>query len=255
VRAVGVGLELGRGLGFTWRAEGAFEEHDSLTVHARPSQGTYRGTLAISPLRAGRVSLRLERPTALALLGTELRVTAELRGMVTEGRTNSIGRATVVAHFERPVGPSRLVSHSLLAAAHGARGTPAQELVYFGGPTTAPGYAYHDLVGAVGVSQRLEWQLPVPFVAVPLGRFGRAPAHATLAPFAQLALVGGDHDAVRRTGPFGSSNVVRRAGAYPSLGVGLITLFEIVRFDVARGLRDGRWSFSVDVNRDFWRIL
>jgi hypothetical protein len=255
VRAVGLELQLGRALGFAWRAEAALEEHDSLVVHARPSRSTYEGTLAISPLRAGRVSLRLDRPTTLALLGTELRLSAELRGMLTERRTNTIGRAALVAHLERPFGQTRLVSHSLLAAARGSRGIPAQELVYFGGPTTAPGYEYHELVGAAGLSQRLEWQLPAPFVAVPLGRFGRAPARATLAPFAQIALVGGEHDPVRRTGPFAASGALRRDGGYPSVGVGLITLFDLLRCDIARGLRDGRWSFSVDVSRDFWRIL
>ena len=25
--------------------------------------------------------------------------------------------------------------------------------------------------------------------------------------------------------------------------------------DVARGLRNGRWTFSVDVGRDFWSVL
>jgi hypothetical protein len=254
VRAVGLDVQLGRALGFAWRAEATVEEHDSLAVHARPSRGAYEGTLAVLPLRAGRISLRLERATALAWLGTELRVSAELRGMVTEQRTNRIGRAAVVAHVERPFGQTRLVSHSLIAAASGSRGIPAQELVYLGGPTTAPGYEYHELVGAVGLSQRLEWQLPVPFVAVPLGRFGRAPAQVTLAPFAQIALVRGEHDPVRRI-PLAPSNVPRRAGGYPSVGVGLVTLFDLVRFDVARGLRSGRWAFSVDVSRDFWRIL
>jgi hypothetical protein len=175
--------------------------------------------------------------------------------MVTERRANNVGRAAVVAHVERPFGPTRLVSHSLLAAAHGSRGVPAQELVYFGGPTTAPGYEYHELVGAAGLSQRLEWHLPVPFIAVPFGRFGRAPAQATLAPFAQIAVVGGEHAPVRRTGSVAASSAAKRDGGYPSVGVGLVTLFDLVRFDVARGLRGGRWSFAVDVSRDFWRIL
>jgi hypothetical protein len=255
VQSVGLDVQLGRALGVTWRAEAALEDHDSLAVHATPARGRYEGTLAISPLRAGRVSVRLERPTALAFLGTELRVAAELRGMLTERETATVGRAALVAHLECPLGQMRLVSHSLLAAAHGSRGIPAQELVYFGGPTTAPGYEYHELVGAAGLSQRLEWQLPVPFVALPLGRFGRSPARATLAPFVQIALVGGGHDPVRRTGASAGATPVRRAGGYSSVGLGLLTLFDLVRFDVARGLRDGRWSFSVDVSRDFWRIL
>jgi hypothetical protein len=255
VRALGLEIQLGRALGVTWRAEAAFEEHDSLVVHATAARGRYEGTLAIPPLRAGRASLRLERPTALAPLGSELRVAAELRAIMTEGAATNTGRATVVVHIERPVGQMRLLSHSLLSVAGGTRGILAQELVYLGGPTTAPGYEYHELVGAAGLSQRLEWQLPVPFVAVPLGRFGRAPSRATLAPFVQIALVGGEHDPVRRTGPAAPATPLKRAGGYPSVGIGLLTLFDLVRFDVARGLREGRWSFSVDVSREFWRIL
>ena len=49
--------------------------------------------------------------------------------------------------------------------------------------------------------------------------------------------------------------VPRVEGVYPSAGVGLLTLFDLVRFDVARGLRSGRWTFSVDMTRDFWAVL
>jgi hypothetical protein len=264
VRAVGVDADLGEALGVSWRVEASYEEHDSLVVYATPTRGVYEGTLVADPLRAGRLSVRLDRPTALAFLGTELRLTAELRATVVpagfaegvdgrEPEESTTARLTFLAHLERPIGPTRFVSHSLLAGVRGSTRIPAQELVFFGGPTTAPGYDYHELVGAGGISQRIEWQLPVPFVAVPLGRFGRAPARATLAPFAQIAIVGGDHDPVRRTSAAAAR--ARPVGGYPSVGVGLLTLFELLRFDVARGLRGGRWSFSVDVSRDFWRIL
>jgi len=46
-----------------------------------------------------------------------------------------------------------------------------------------------------------------------------------------------------------------RQGWYPALGVGTLVLFDLLRFDVARGLRDGRWTFSVDAARGFWPIL
>jgi hypothetical protein len=39
------------------------------------------------------------------------------------------------------------------------------------------------------------------------------------------------------------------------VGVGALTIFDLLRLDVARGLRDGRWTFSVDVSREFWAIL
>ncbi len=45
------------------------------------------------------------------------------------------------------------------------------------------------------------------------------------------------------------------SGWYPSVGVGVLSLFDLLRIDLARGLRDGRWTFGLDVSRDFWSIL
>jgi hypothetical protein len=78
----------------------------------------------------------------------------------------------------------------------------------------------------------------VPFAAVPLGRFGRTAPRATLAPFAHVAWIS-------RPAGFQPS----RHGWYPSVGVGALTLFDLVRFDVARGLRDGNFSVSVGWTR------
>jgi hypothetical protein len=49
----------------------------------------------------------------------------------------------------------------------------------------------------------------------------------------------------------GSSSVA----GYPSVGAGLILFFDLLRVDFARGLRNGRWTFGVDLSRDLWRIL
>jgi len=46
-----------------------------------------------------------------------------------------------------------------------------------------------------------------------------------------------------------------REGFNGSAGLGLLLLFDLVRLDVAHGFRDGRWTFSVDVSRDFWPVL
>jgi hypothetical protein len=47
----------------------------------------------------------------------------------------------------------------------------------------------------------------------------------------------------------------RGAGIYPSLGIGGEFLYDLLRIDVARGLRDGRWNFSVDIMKSLWGIL
>jgi hypothetical protein len=44
-------------------------------------------------------------------------------------------------------------------------------------------------------------------------------------------------------------------GLYPSVGAGFLTPFDLLRIDVARGLRNGRWTFSIDVSRQFWSVL
>jgi hypothetical protein len=135
---------------------------------------------------------------------------------------------------------------------------PAQELAYFGGPVTAPGYDFHTLVGNAGVSQRLEIQVPAPFVSLSLGRFGHAPATMTFAPFVSaVALTRPDlQRGAALVPPAYASRILPRASAvYPSVGLGALLFFDILRVDAARGLRDGRWSFYLDVNRAFWSVL
>jgi hypothetical protein len=75
-----------------------------------------------------------------------------------------------------------------------------------------------------------------------LGRFGGTPATATLAPYVSIAWIDG-------------ADGRERSGWFPSVGLGTLALFDLLRLDVARGLRDGRWTFSVDLSRDFWSIL
>ena len=141
------------------------------------------------------------------------------------------------------MGDHRLVLRTVAGGAVGP-GVPAQELAYAGGPTTGPGYRFHEFAGRLLASQRVEWQLPIPFVGVPLGRFGRVTPRATLAPVAQ---------AVYLARPAGFQP--GRAGWYPAVGVGSLLFFDLLRVDVARGVRDGRWTFSVDAARGFWPIL
>jgi hypothetical protein len=181
----------------------------------------------------------LDRPTRLGPLGFETQLHAdasliEFRGDSSDYRDMS--RFTVRGNFERPIGAARLVFRSFAAWIAGGDSLPAQHLVYQGGPTSAPGYVYHQFVSRAAASQRAEIQFPVPFASFSLGRYGKTPAKITLAPYGNAAWIDG-------------------AGWHPSIGIGALTIFDMLRFDVARGLRDGRWTFSVDVSRDLWSIL
>jgi len=161
-----------------------------------------------------------------------------------EGSDGSFARAMLRAHGERSLGDSRLVVEGSVAGITAPPNVPAQELVYLGGPVSGPGYSYHQFAGRVGASARVEWRSSVPFFGLSFGPYGRAPARATLAPFATILYSG---DEASFTGSSG--------GWYPAVGVGALLFFDMLRVDVARGLRHGRWTFSLDVTRDLWPIL
>jgi hypothetical protein len=151
-------------------------------------------------------------------------------------------RAFVDASIEKPVGDHRFVSRTTVAAVESRSAVlPAQELVYLGGPVSGPGYRYHAFAAELGGTQHLEWRMRAPFIGIPLGRFGRAPPSMTLAPYAHTVFVAQPRNA--------------RPGWYPSLGVGAYLFFDAVRLDAARGLRDGKWTFTIDVSPELWRVL
>jgi hypothetical protein len=249
-----------------WRLEGAIERPSPLSVRGLPVEGRFLGLVDVPTSRYERVSLRVERGTSLWVLGTELRSSLELRATHSNGDAGApcivaascplrytTLRGSLTADIQRPIGSQRLVLHTIVGAATAVKDTvPAQELFYFGGPVTAPGYEFHQLIGRTGLSQRAEWRTPIPFVAIPLGRFGNVPASATLAPYAQVVLIGGRAGPVYRNG---QPLRLLPGGAYPAVGAGLLSFFDLVRFDVSRGLRDGRWLFAFDVNPEFWSIL
>jgi hypothetical protein len=149
---------------------------------------------------------------------------------------------------QRARGERTLVSQTLLGVS-GGRALPPQWLLFAGGPLSAPGYNYASFATRAYVSQRLELRQPMPAPAIPLGHWGKAPAHVTLAPFVQAIAVA---DGLPNITLDGTPTV---AGVYPSAGLGVLFFFDLVRIDVARGLRNGQWRFALDIDRGFWGIL
>jgi hypothetical protein len=226
----------------------SYEQHDSLSVHARPANGHFAPTIPAEHLHEIQLTLALDRPASLTFGGYELGAHLAASGIwlqnMFEGERGSFVRPSISFDLQKPFGSSRLLFHTIASGIFGSDPVPAQHLVYFGGPTTGPGYDFHEFVGRGGASQRIEYRFLAPFVPIPLGRFGRAPGTITLAPFAHAVWID-------RPAPFKTA----RQGWYPSVGVGALTVFDVLRFDVARGLRDGRWTFGADVGRDFWSVL
>jgi hypothetical protein len=238
--------------GWTVSLEGALERQNALAVNATPAAGRFEETIPASAMRERRGTLAFDRPTRLGPLGleTQLHFDASLiEFRDARGSYHSMSRFAFRANAERPIGAARFVSRSMAAWTAGGETLPAQHLVYIGGPTSAPGYEFHQFASRAGVSQRLEIQFPIPFASFSLGRYGRTPSTITLAPFVNAAWI----DRISETSSDFMGLVPRRW--HPSVGVGALTIFDLLRFDVARGLRNGRWTFYVDVTRDFWSIL
>jgi len=251
VRAAGVRLDAGRWLGLHWTIEASHETQNDVAVHAEPWRGSFAGTIPAWSIREERLSLDVERPARLSAFGTEVRLRARVRGGWFTGvdttfatRQPYFARLFAEADVERPVGDDRLVMRTTMGIAGGTPDLPPQEYVFLGGPVTGPGYDYHGFAAKLAGSQHIEWRTRVPFLPISLGPFGRAPGSATLSPYVHVVYVS---DAAQFAAP--------TRGWYPSVGAGLSVLFDLLRADVARGLRDGRWTFSLDVSPLFWRVL
>ncbi len=155
-----------------------------------------------------------------------------------------VARAQGLVQFTKPLGGDRALFLQTFAGVAGGRDLPPQWLIFAGGPWSAPGYDFHAFASRAMLSQRLEFRQPVPAPSIPLKRWGKSPPHVTLAPFVQLLATAG-----------GTPDRPTTAALRPSAGMGVLFFYDLVRADVARGLRDGRWRFAIDIDRGFWGIL
>jgi hypothetical protein len=249
-RGAALTIDAGARLGAHWRFALERERQEPLAVHARPVSGTFPPAFAAQTLTAWRLTLESARTEGPGPFGSSLSVNGTV--LVSRARFEdgprvfedvSFVRGSVVAELERVFGAERFVARTIAAAVVG-RDAPRQAQVFFGGPVSGPGYDYHELGSNAGVAERLEWRQPMTSVPVSLGRFGHVQMPVVLAPFIHLVWL--DHRL---------SDASTAGGWFPSAGVGVLTLFDVMRFDVARGLRGGRWTFAVDLTREFWRIL
>ena len=271
-RGGGIGVQFAPASRLRWSAEAGYEGESALGVHARPVTGAFESAVSAANERTVRLVARVDRPPSLWAWGTELSGRTELRATLPQSVSGTefspshfdAMRLSVTADIERPFSESkRLVLQTVAAGVVGplvAELQPVQELVYFGGPVTAPGYAFHSLVAPFGVSQRVELRLPAYFPAFSLGRFGRVPGRGAIAPYVNLVGTAdvGECDIPVNAGGLPADSVcpVKNGGLFPSFGLGYLLPFDLARFDVARGVgRGGRWTFSFDVSRDFWSVL
>jgi len=221
----------------------ARERTDSARLEATPARGTFRPLMAVPMENQWPTELGLTLAST-ALLGgaVEGEVAGRVRTVAEQDGNRVAGRVAGRFQYARPIGSGSLVASTFGGIADWR--LPPQDFIRAGGPVTGPGYGLHQFVSGMLLSQRLEWRTPVAFPTVPIGRWGRSPGRATFAPYAGVVLQE-ERDPVGR----------QAVAGYPWAGAALLVFFDLVRIDVARGIRNGRWTFGVDLSRDLWRIL
>jgi hypothetical protein len=250
-RGVGVEAWARDPSGPTWHIVIARETQRALGVHAEPSLGRYGATIPALALLATRATVSVDQPPSSLPWHITWRAHGEVRGEWFTAADTALaqavaeGRGFALVDADRPFGRDRLVARASIGAVTANGPIPPQDAVYAGGPTTGPGYPYHVFAARLTSTLRGEWQLPVPFPGISLGNFGTTPRVATLAPFVTADYVN------HAIGPHPLPT-----GWYPAVGVGGIALFDLLRIDVARGLRrPGGWTLWIDVSRDWWGVL
>lgn len=226
-----------------WSAEVAREAQRALPLRGVPTSGRYEPLLPADAATVDRLAVRWSLAPSAQVAARGIAGWAQA-GLI-RARPDAGGRTTdalrVAAEVESfAAGGGGRFALRTFAAAVGGGAVPVQALPVLGGPVTAPGTAFHALRGRVAIAQRLEWQRRVPFLPLELGRFGRVPSSLVVAPYAHAALVRGTDGAWR---------------SRPAVGLGVLGLFDLFRLDVARPVRGGGWLLSVDVAREFWKVL
>lgn len=251
VRSAGVAWRTGAER--QWTTTLSYEAERALGVAAQPLSGAFRAVLPAWRIDGTKLSLeRVGRSGSAGEAQRSWRV--EAIGAMATGADLTGNAVSPMAlrlqgdlQAEWPLGGGSAVVASVTGGLTAGRDLPPQWLQLAGGPWSGPGYGFHQFAGRGVLSPRVELRLPVPFVAIPLGKYGAAPARAQLVPFAQAVVLGG-----------ASSDSTVSAlpdGVYPALGLGALFFYDLLRVDVSRGLDRGLWRFAIDIDRAFWTIL
>jgi hypothetical protein len=248
-----VGLMLRPSALSRWSLRLAAEKDAPLFVRAIPLEGTFTPTVPAWQLKGGRAELRGTGASFASDNPVNRRawnLTLSAGGYT--GVDNAHAKVSpIVAHasggvtFEHGFTHERAIVLQTLVGGSAGRDLPPQWLTFAGGPQSAPGYTWSSLAGKFIASQRIELRQPIPAPTFPLGKYGRAPGRIVLAPYVQLTGLAAHSAALSRDGD----------GVYPSVGIGALLFFDLIRVDAARDLRHGRWNFGIDIDRGFWGVL
>lgn len=223
------------------RLAAAWEEHVAAAAVPGPQSGP--DARPVRPIREGetaRLSAGVEAPQG-RFLGAGWRAELSAEGATEEAGDFGYSRALLRVEGRSPPPAEQPVSWSLRLAAGAAGGdVPAQRLFLLGGRGTVSGYRFRPWGG----DRVLLGQLGAAVDVAPPWIRARARASA-----GWTGIGGAGERAARRLG------VGESGGVRPSVGAGVGLFWDLLRVNVDRGLRNGRWSLNVSVDPEFWPVL
>jgi hypothetical protein len=220
----------------------AVEESQSVLTSAEPASGAYRDNPALGSGSHRIARLYLERSSGGFALNTDLqgRVSFE----VGEGDGEYVRGTLSGRVLARTGGTSELLGRVYLGS--GSAGLPPHRSFVVGGRGTLPGEPFRRYGGRHMVLGHLEWRFDVPAPAVSLGSFASTGRRVTIAPFVAAGYAGN---------PLTNLPWTRSGGVRPVAGLAVELFMRLLRVEGGIGLRDGGFGITVDVNRDWWRLL
>lgn len=221
--------------------DAALERSYDVRAQATPASGAYRPNppLAVGDILVGRV--RLSKSFATLDRTRWSSVAVDLEGGAGDRDYVRLG-----THIEvlRPAGPGGVLLR--LDGGIGSSELPGYRSFAIGGWGTLPGESFRGWGGRRYALAHLEYQLPVPFPAIPLGAFATSGDRIIVAPFLALGSTGGQVQGA----PWAPSQ--RLIG---SAGVALELFQRLLRVEGGMSLDSGHFELTVDLAREWWDIL
>jgi hypothetical protein len=142
------------------------------------------------------------------------------------------------------LGSTGLLSHVYTGI--GSDGLLPYRQFVLGGRGTLLGEPFRVYGGRTAALAQLEWRLPVPVPALPLGSFASTGHQMIVAPF----IAAGWAERPLPGMPWSDSDGLR-----PVAGVAVEWFMRLIRLEAGMGLRTGKLGVTLDVNRDWWGLL
>jgi hypothetical protein len=219
-----------------WSVHAGWEDPGPLGISASPARGAFRPQvdLGASGYWTGGLAYTVGDAN-----GSEAKFTYDAGGGV------FWHRVTLAYQWDQDfLGTTDLRLRGYLGTTSG--GTPVWRTFVLGGRGTLLGEPYRKWGGQEVSWQQVEWRIPVPFPAIPLGDFANSGRRAVVAPFLATG---------RATGAGPNVPWTQTTTNRSSAGVALELFYQLIRIETGASLETGKWGATFDVGRAWWDLL